>query len=309
MRLQYARLCGVQDDFEGGTPAMNVRTLRFGVFVFGAWCLAGGIFERSWPAVALGQGTSSNAAANQLLAALQDLYSEMQSLQAQLGGAKGFDQRRVGYEEYRASFLKNKERIERCRERLSDCYQRIDKLYRVDPRGREYQQARKAYLDTTALFEKVEASVKVAPPPEKIRVQAVLSPDKRLGQRLSDLGGNAAAPAAEAARDLRQSDALQFIGVFDGVEMFLLTKEKAACYVFFGWKEKTAEKGEKEKIRASVARSEFFTAKDAQTAAPAAHLERALGLKITMLDAKGEDWGVINECLARVKSYAVYHSQ
>ncbi len=247
----------------------------------------------------------------ELLENLRKLREEMTKLREEVeapAAARRPDRKAMDFAAYRESFDTFTLKIDDAYKRLAGYHGQIDRIYRTTPNAPLYKQIVKEYLDTKAAFDAAKAAFGVIPAPDTLRAVAAVSPDRRLNDRVAaSLKGEARPVPPAAARDILQSDESRFIGTFDAVEMFLLVKGDAACYVLFGWKEQlTDDAGKKsQRYHLSVVRSEFFpVALLGEGWSPDRHLEKALTLPLVPVDARGDVLNDLNQFLTRVKSYS-----
>ncbi|OYT72073.1 MAG: hypothetical protein CFK52_06145 [Chloracidobacterium sp. CP2_5A] len=249
---------------------------------------------------------------SEIIATLRALRSEILDLLSQVAGkgaaAGRLSRRTMDYESYRRTFEAYNGKIEDCYRRLAACYAQIDRVYRTNPNSPLYKSMTQTYLDAKAAFDNLKSTFSAVEHPESLRTEAVAVADRRLNERIATSARSAALPPApaETAKDIIEADDSRFIGNFDGVEMFLLVKGDAACYVMFGWKEVvTNDEGKpSEQFHLSVVRSEMFPFQPSVRSLTATqHLENALKLKIASVEAQGEVLSNLSEFFMRAKSY------
>lgn len=247
-----------------------------------------------------------------------DLYENLKALREEMtklreevelpAAARRPDRKSMDFTAYRETFDSFALKIEDAYKRLVGFHGQIDRLYRTSPNAPLYKQIVKEYLDAKAAFDAAKAAFGLVPAPESLRIVAPVSADRRLNDRVAaSLKGETQPVPPAAAREILQSDESRFIGTFDAVEMFLLVKGDAACYVLFGWKEQlTDDSGKKsQRYHLSVVRSEFFpVAMLGEGWSPDRHLEKALTLPLVPVDARGDVLNDVNQFLTRVKSYS-----
>jgi hypothetical protein len=248
---------------------------------------------------------------SELLDGLKKLREEMTVLKTEVEAPAGtghLDRKNLAYEEYQAAFGSYAMKVEEAYRQLAEFYSRIDRLYRTNPNSPLYKQIIKEYLDAKAAFDAAKAAFGGVPAPETLRAVATVSPDRRLNDRVAaSLRNEPREDRPAVAQEILQSDESRFIGTFDAVEMFLLVKGDAACYVLFGWKEQmTDDSGKKsQRYHLSLVRSEFFpVAALGKEWSAARHLEKALTLSLVPVDARGDVFNNLNQFLTRVKSYS-----
>lgn len=246
-----------------------------------------------------------------LLTALRTLRDDMLKIQSELGGQTTGgrpDRKGMSYEDYRTAFEGVSGKLDEAYRRISVYYAQIDRIYRTTPNSPLYKQITQVYLEAKAAYDGAKTALGGVAPPDSIRAVSVVSTDRRLNDRVAaSVKDEGPATRSVAAQEILQSDESRYIGTFDAVEMFLLVKGDAACYVLFGWKEQFSdESGKKtERYHLSVVRTEFFpVASLAASQSPNQHLEHALKLPLVPVDARGDVLNDLNQFLTRVKSYA-----
>lgn len=217
------------------------------------------------------------------------------------------DQKSMDFGGYQAAFSGYQMKIEELYRQLSSAYEQIGRVYRTNPKSPTYKSMVSVYLEAKLQYDGVSALFGTISPPEKMRTIAVVSTDKRLNQRISSAVKSNQPASSEDPKEIIAADEARFIGTFDAVEMFLLTKGDKAFYIFFGWREDSdTEAGKKNQTyHLSVLRSEFIPKENATGGQSAAqHLEKALKLNFFTLDTKGDVLAEINQFLTRIKSYS-----
>lgn len=246
-----------------------------------------------------------------LLENLRALVAEMDKLKAELVVAADRpsrlpDAKQLKYQEYADSYSAIAGRVSQFNSLLNAYYEQVNAVYRNDPKSSIYKELVKVYGDAGTLYREVSDQFKTVAQPTTLRKKAAVLPDSRLNERIAAAmggGGN----AGVSSETLQQARSVNFVGMFDGVALYLLTWENSeARYITVGWRERTSNASGKvvDTLRTDLACTPAFQLSGELS--PLQHYEAALRLKFTPLRYDGPQLVAALKLFDVVKSYSSF---